>query len=90
MDVECNNGSDRYTDSDNNNSLNNKNAVYHAQLNFEDNSHIFTVFYAMNEMRKIGQLCDITLEAAGVKILAHKVVLAAHSPYFNAMFNSKF
>lgn len=66
------------------------NVVYHAQLNYEDNSHIFTVFAAMNEMRKIGQLCDITLEAAGVKILAHKVVLAANSAYFNAMFNSKF
>ncbi|KAH7642303.1 kelch-like protein [Dermatophagoides farinae] len=65
------------------------NICHNTQMNFEDTSHIFTIFTAMNEMRKIGQLCDITLEVAGTKILAHKVVLAANSAYFNAMFNSE-
>lgn len=65
------------------------NICHKTQMNFEDTEHIFTVFSAMNEMRKIGQLCDITLEVAGTKILAHKVVLAANSAYFNAMFNCK-
>ncbi|KPM10475.1 Kelch-like protein 4 [Sarcoptes scabiei] len=63
--------------------------ICHAQMNFEDTSHIFTVFSAMNEMRKIGQLCDITLEVSGLKIQAHKIVLAANSSYFNAMFNNE-
>ncbi len=34
------------------------------------------------EMREEGSLCDITLQAEGKAISAHKVVLAAGSPYF--------
>lgn len=33
-----------------------------------------------------GKLCDITLMAQGEKFSAHRIVLAASIPYFNAMF----
>ncbi|GAU96338.1 hypothetical protein RvY_07798 [Ramazzottius varieornatus] len=45
-------------------------------------------FLAMNEFRKAeGQtLCDVKLQAAGHLFPAHRIVLAASSPYFRAMF----
>ncbi|CAG5120064.1 unnamed protein product [Candidula unifasciata] len=41
---------------------------------------------AMHQFRQNGALCDITLCVAGQQIRAHKIVLAACSPYFQAMF----
>lgn len=35
------------------------------------------------------QLCDISLRAGVTSTSAHRVVLAAASPYFHAMFNGK-
>lgn len=61
-----------------------------AQMKFNDSSHLQTAFSAMNEMRKIGQLCDVSLDVCGTTLLAHKVVLASTSSYFNAMFNSEY
>ena len=59
-------------------------------MKFDDASHPGLAFItAMNDMRKTGQLCDVTLEVAGTEWPAHKVVLAASSAYFKAMFNSK-
>ncbi|XP_033111421.1 kelch-like protein 20 [Anneissia japonica] len=40
----------------------------------------------MYQLRYINKLCDIQLNVEGAKILAHKLVLAAFSPYFFAMF----
>ena len=40
----------------------------------------------MNSMRVAGLLCDVTLVAENLEIPAHKMVLAACSPYFYAMF----
>lgn len=41
---------------------------------------------AMHHFRQNGALCDVTLHVGGEQILAHKVVLAACSNYFQAMF----
>ena len=46
-------------------------------------------FSAMNRMRINGQLCDVKLKSGMVVTQAHKLVLAAVSPYFHAMFNGK-
>ena len=35
------------------------------------------------------QLCDIVLRVGVTTLSAHRVVLAATSPYFHAMFNGK-
>ncbi len=44
----------------------------------------------LRAMQREGSLCDITLQAEQKTITAHKVILAAGSPYFNAMFNGSF
>ncbi len=43
-------------------------------------------FQKMEEIRRLGKLCDITLIAQDAKFTAHRIVLAASIPYFNAMF----
>lgn len=47
-----------------------------------------TAFRKMNAFRKEGQLCDVVIKAEGREFLAHRVVLAASSDYFDAMFSS--
>ncbi|CAM4639843.1 unnamed protein product [Leuciscus chuanchicus] len=42
----------------------------------------------MNNLRKQGILCDVVLVVDGKHILAHRVVLAAASHFFNLMFTS--
>ena len=49
-------------------------------------SHPVKVVDGMNAMRIAGLLCDVTLVAENLEIPAHKMVLAACSPYFYAMF----
>ena len=39
-------------------------------------------------LRQCGSLCDVTLDCSGTLISAHRVVLAACSKYFEAMFTS--
>ena len=46
-------------------------------------------FAAMNRMRLHSQLCDVKLRCGLVTLPAHKLVLAATSPYFHAMFNGE-
>ncbi|XP_037072412.1 LOW QUALITY PROTEIN: kelch-like protein 18 [Pollicipes pollicipes] len=43
-------------------------------------------FPVMEEIRRKGKLCDVTLKVDGQSFTAHKLVLSANIPYFNAMF----
>lgn len=45
-------------------------------------------FLGMNELRKSGFFSDVTLVAEDSELKAHRVVLAANSPYFLAMFTN--
>jgi kelch-like protein 18 len=40
----------------------------------------------MEEIRRLGKLCDITLVASDHKFTAHRIVLASNIPYFKGMF----
>ena len=54
------------------------------------NRHLTINLDLLNSMRESGTLCDIILIVEGVEFPAHKNVLAASSPYFQAMFTSSF
>ncbi len=47
-----------------------------------------SAFAKMNAFRKRGQLCDVRVKVDGREFPAHRVVLAASSDYFDAMFSS--
>ncbi|XP_039615560.1 kelch-like protein 2 isoform X2 [Polypterus senegalus] len=51
--------------------------------------HMKKAFRVMNELRSQKLLCDVTIVAEDVEIAAHRVVLAACSPYFHAMFTGE-
>uniref|UniRef100_A0A8C4W0C8 Heterogeneous nuclear ribonucleoprotein A0 n=1 Tax=Gopherus evgoodei TaxID=1825980 RepID=A0A8C4W0C8_9SAUR len=49
-------------------------------------SHMGKAFKVMNELRSKRLLCDVVIVAEAIEMEAHRVVLAACSPYFCAMF----
>uniref|UniRef100_A0A8B9PBU2 Kelch like family member 2 n=1 Tax=Apteryx owenii TaxID=8824 RepID=A0A8B9PBU2_APTOW len=51
--------------------------------------HMKKAFKVMNELRSQNLLCDVTIVAEDMEIAAHRVVLAACSPYFHAMFTGE-
>ncbi|XP_007904738.2 kelch-like protein 2 [Callorhinchus milii] len=51
--------------------------------------HMKKAFKVMNELRRQNLLCDVTLVAEDVEVSAHRVVLAACSSYFHAMFTGE-
>ncbi|XP_077576735.1 kelch-like protein 32 isoform X2 [Stigmatopora nigra] len=53
----------------------------------QSKSHQHAVLSALNQQRKDGLLCDVTLVAGEQKFHAHKAILAACSDYFRAMFS---
>ena len=48
--------------------------------------HPSEAFIRIHHMREDGFLCDVVLDIGGVKIQAHRLVLAASSSYFYSMF----
>lgn len=56
---------------------------------YHNHHHTNRAFEVMNVMRKQSLLCDVTLISDNnAEVAAHKMVLAACSPYFYAMFTS--
>ncbi|XP_041101934.1 kelch-like protein 18 isoform X2 [Polyodon spathula] len=45
-------------------------------------------YKVMEEIRRQGKLCDVTLKIGDHKFSAHRIVLAASIPYFHAMFTN--
>eukprot|EP00118_Oscarella_pearsei_P003985 m.16535 g.16535 ORF g.16535 m.16535 type:complete len:589 (+) comp26992_c0_seq3:152-1918(+) len=58
---------------------------------FRDSSCSERAFSVLNELRRDNQLCDVVLTVASHQhsVKAHRVVLAACSPYFRAMFTGE-
>nr|CAB3225061.1 BACH transcription regulator protein [Phallusia mammillata] len=55
------------------------------QYVYESNIHAQNVLATLNEQRKKGLLCDMTVIVDGIELQAHKAVLAACSSYFNGI-----
>ena len=49
-------------------------------------SHAKSILTTMNNLRKGNTLCDVTLKVEDQEFPAHRIVLAACSDYFCAMF----
>ncbi|XP_017555757.1 kelch-like ECH-associated protein 1A [Pygocentrus nattereri] len=66
----------------------------HGYLDYTIESHPSRAFELMDELRHHGLLCDmvlhVTYKDTVVDFKVHKLVLAACSPYFKAMFTSNF
>lgn len=56
---------------------------------YNNNNHSRDAFEGLAEFRELGLLCDILLCVEDKEIPAHRVILAAASPYFRAMFLGK-
>lgn len=53
------------------------------------NTHAKSILNSMNSLRKSSTLCDVTLRVEQKDFPAHRIVLAACSDYFCAMFTSE-
>ena len=52
-------------------------------------SHAKSILTTMNNLRKSNTLCDVILRVDGQNFPAHRIVLAACSDYFCAMFTNQ-
>ncbi|XP_054287348.1 kelch-like protein 12 [Macrosteles quadrilineatus] len=87
------NGRQRLPSTDSDDSSSDDNAAVEGpgahEYKFTEASHSNMVLMGLNDLRKSGQFCDVTLSVDGVKFPAHRNVLSSFSPYFKAMFLSK-
>lgn len=60
-----------------------------ARMAYTSEKHPRSTFNELNLIRKRRELCDVVLNVGSRKIFAHKVILAACSPYFRAMFTGE-
>lgn len=60
---------------------------YGNLLNYKSCVHSDTVLSSFNNMRKSGELCDITLVVNNKEFHCHRALLCANSQYFRAMFS---
>ncbi len=58
------------------------------EYHFAEISHPVQVLSGLNSLRQSGTFCDITICVDGEEFPSHRLVLAAFSPYFKAMFSS--
>ena len=58
-------------------------------MEFRSDKHAIGSLTKVNLMRKHHELCDVVITVGTKKIFAHKLVLAACSPYFRAMFTGR-
>ena len=58
-------------------------------VDYTDVAHFRALGQSINCFRENDELCDVTLLVEGQKIRAHKIILAAASPYFKAMFTGR-
>jgi len=59
------------------------------KLCYLSEKHPKVTLESINQLRKHGELCDVALLVGQKKILAHRIVLSACSPYFKAMFTGE-
>lgn len=59
------------------------------QLVHTSKTHPHNLLESLNLLRCRQELCDVVLEVGSKRIYAHRVVLAACSPYFHAMFTGE-
>ncbi|XP_068726109.1 kelch-like protein diablo [Montipora capricornis] len=67
-------------------SSDNTNSFTGPQYHFTDVAHSKDLVNGLKFLRQDEDLCDVVLRVGSTSISAHKVVLAACSPYFKAMF----
>ena len=60
---------------------------YSNFLNYKSCIHSDMVLSAFNNMRKSGELCDVTLVVNNKEFHCHRALLSANSQYFGAMFS---
>lgn len=56
------------------------------EFHFVESTHPTLVLNGLNDLRKSGSFCDVTLCVDGIEFHCHRIVLASFSPYFKAMF----
>ena len=64
-------------------------AASNPQLIYTPDSHATDAFNRLIEMRDLKKLCDVVIHVGDLTVNAHRVVLAACSPYFTAMFSGE-